>query len=137
VLRPAYVLFPELRHSVLFRAEFGEAIEYESASDKAEALREPVPLLRGYVLPEDAAAAFRLAIESGAGFGVYHLAADDVLGSRPLRQIVRDAFGDDREVSFADLYQEQPRAAPYDSSSARRDLGWLPSKIASNGFQAV
>jgi nucleoside-diphosphate-sugar epimerase len=126
-LRPALVLFPELREGFIDKARnrpFDRPIE---DSRLREALEEPLPLLRSYIFPEDVAAAFRLAAETNfSGYGIYNLAAADILGDEPLEAHVRAAYGAAGQVVFGNIYRSAPSASSLDTGQAWRDLGWSP-----------
>ena len=70
ILRPAWVMFPEILRNVLDElAGLLPPAGPVTAADTAERAREPLPLLRSWVDPVDAARAFRLALGDPAGVG--------------------------------------------------------------------
>lgn len=114
ILRPSYVAFPEM-------------LDFLSGAKGTQAEREaePVPLLRSYVGPEDAARAFALAAEhTYAGIETFLLAAADTFTDEPTLDHLRRAYGSLPTVSRPDLYERNPRASVLDTGRARHVLGW-------------
>ena len=91
--------------------------------------REPWPLLRSYVAPEDAARAFRLALEcAGAPFGVFIITAADTFDPEPTLVHLEKTYGTRIEVRKPEIYAKWPRASAWDITRAREVLGWSPSQ---------
>jgi nucleoside-diphosphate-sugar epimerase len=121
-LRPAWVMVPE---SV-------RRLKAERQGDVAPAIpgrhREPWPLLRSYVAPNDAARAFRLALEcASAPFGVFIITAADTFDPEPTLVHLEKTYGTRIEVRKPDLYERHPRASAWDITRAREVLGFSPS----------
>jgi nucleoside-diphosphate-sugar epimerase len=114
ILRPSYVAFPEM-------------LDFLSGAKGTHAEREaePVPLLRSYVGPEDAARAFALAAERGyAGIETFLLAAADTFTDEPTLDHLRRTYGALPPIRRPELYESNPRASVLDAEKARRVLGW-------------
>jgi nucleoside-diphosphate-sugar epimerase len=130
VLRPAWVMFPEILRNVL--DELAGALPPAgpvTAGDPAERAREPLPLLRSWVDPVDAARAFRLALEMPRASGeVCFITAADTFIPTPTLPYLQGVFGALPEVRRPELYARNPRASAHDSSRARDVLGWSPEK---------
>jgi nucleoside-diphosphate-sugar epimerase len=119
-------MFPEIVRDAL--AQLGGSLPAPGALAEAERLREPLPLLRSHVAPEDAARAFRLALElPRVSCEVLFVAAADTFQPSPTLAYLREAFGALPEVRKPDVYARDPRASAHDSSRARELLGWSPS----------
>jgi nucleoside-diphosphate-sugar epimerase len=117
VLRPSYVAFPEML-GFLSGAK-GTQVEREA---------EPVPLLRSYVSPEDAARAFALAVEhTYARIETFLLAAGDTFTDVPTLDHLRRTYGALPPIRRPQVYKHNPRASVLDNSRARRALGWEPT----------
>ena len=117
ILRPSYVAFPEM---LAFLAGVqGTQVEREA---------EPVPLLRSYVGPEDAARAFALAAEHDyAGIETFLIAAADTFSDEPTLDHLRRTYGTLPPIRRPELYERNPRASVLDNSHARQSLGWRPT----------
>ena len=124
-LRPTMVLFPDM---VTWAAECGLTMGPSSMSAGPAAVPEDVPLLPGYVLPEDAARCFRLALESTAcaAFDQFNVAATDSYALCPTLDLVAHLYGTCPELRRPDVYDADPYASHIDSSRARDVLGWTP-----------
>jgi len=117
ILRPSYVAFPEM---LAFMAG--------TAGTQAAREAEPVPLLRAYVDPEDAARAFALAAEHAyAGIETFLIAATDTFTDEPTLDHLRRTYGTLPPIRRPDLYRQNPRASVLDTEKARRVLGWQPT----------
>jgi nucleoside-diphosphate-sugar epimerase len=129
VLRPAWVMFPDILKNV--RDELAGALPPASpvtAADPAERAREPLPLLRSWVDPGDAARAFRLALEiPRASCEILFVTADDTFQPTPTLPYLEKVFGALPEVRRPDVYARNPHASAHDSGRAREVLGWSPS----------
>jgi nucleoside-diphosphate-sugar epimerase len=129
VLRPAWVMFPEIVRDAL--AQLGGSLPAPGervVADGGERLREPLPLLRSHVAPEDAALAYRLALElPRVAYEVLYVTAADTFHPSPTLPYLREAFGGLPEVRRPDVYARDPRASAHDSSRAREVLGWRPA----------
>lgn len=131
-LRPAYVLYPELLRDILERAckntpTFHPTVPALDRNRWAEALAEPLPMLRSYVLPEDLARAVCAATERDLpGYRTYILAARDVLGDEPAIRYVEAAYGRDSGIALSSIYEHVPDTGLYDTDKACKELGWQP-----------
>jgi UDP-glucose 4-epimerase len=117
ILRPSYVAFPEM-------------LGFLSGAKGTQAEREaePVPLLRSYVAPEDAARAFALAAEHEyGGVETFLVAAADTFTDEPTLDHLRRTYGVLPPIHRSELYERSPRASVLDNSRARRVLGWEPT----------
>jgi nucleoside-diphosphate-sugar epimerase len=118
ILRPSYLAFPEML-----------AFLTGTKGTQAEREAEPVPLLRSYVAPEDAARAFAQAAEHEyAGIETFLIAAADTFTDEPTLDHLRRTYGTVPPVRRPELYERNPRASVLDNSRARRVLGWEPAK---------
>jgi nucleoside-diphosphate-sugar epimerase len=114
ILRPSYVAFPEMLGFLS-----------GATGTQAEREAEPVPLLRSYVGPEDAARGFALAAERGyAGIETFLLAAADTFADEPTLDHLRRTYGALPPIRRPELYEHNPRASVLDTEKARRALGW-------------
>ncbi len=117
VLRPSYVAFPEMR-----------AFMSGATGTQAEREAEPVPLLRAYVGPEDAARAFARAAECDyAGIETLLITAADTFTDEPTLDHLRKTYGALPPIRRPELYERNPRASVLDNSRARQVLGWDPT----------
>ena len=88
---------------------------------------EPLPMLRPWVRPDDAARCFRLALESEhVGFDVFNVGARDSFSPAPTLEVVSSALGATPALRDAALYERFPRAAAFGAGRAERVLGWRP-----------
>jgi nucleoside-diphosphate-sugar epimerase len=118
-LRPTWIMFPDTLARLARRLGPG---------DTSAGRIEPLPLLRSYVAPRDAAAAVRLALARPASpFAVYFIAAHDTFEPRPTLDHLREVYGTLPEIRKPDLYRQHPRASAYDTQRAREELGWTPT----------
>ena len=121
-LRPAWVMFPEILASLVGRLRKGPETGPPPAG------QEPLPLLRGYVDPEDAARAFRLALARPEAAGdIFFITASDTFEAEPTLRHLERLYGSVPEVRKQDAYRQNPHAGVYDTSRAREILGWTPS----------
>jgi UDP-glucose 4-epimerase len=121
-LRPAWVMFPEILASLVGRLRKGPETGPPPAG------QEPLPLLRGYVDPEDAARAFRLALaRPAAAADLFFITARDTFEAEPTLRHLERQYGSVPEIRKPDVYRQNPHAGVYDTSGAREILGWTPS----------
>ena len=121
-LRPAWVMFPEILASLVGRVRKGPETGPPPAG------QEPLPLLRGYVDPEDVARAFRLALaRPAAAADIFFITASDTFEAEPTLQHLERLYGRVPEIRKQDVYRQNPHAGVYDTSRAREVLGWTPS----------
>ena len=122
-LRPAWVMFPEAVRRVKAERQGAEA----AASPGRQ--REPWPLLRAYVAPDDAARAFRLALElSDAAHALFVITAADTFEPSPTLLHLEKTYGVRPDVRRPEVYEKDPRASAWDITRAREVLGWSPSQ---------
>jgi UDP-glucose 4-epimerase len=119
ILRPSYVAFPEM--IAFLSGKSGTQVEREA---------EPVPLLRSYVGPEDAARAFALAAEHKyAGIETVLIAAADTFTDEPTLDHLRRTYGTLPPIRRPEVYERNPRASVLDTEGARRLLGWQSTTL--------
>jgi UDP-glucose 4-epimerase len=117
ILRPSYVAFPEM---LAFMAG--------AQGTQSEREAEPVPLLRSYVGPEDAARAFARATECEyPGIETFLIAAADTFAGEPTLDHLRRTYGTLPPICRPALYEQNPRASVLDAEKARRLLRWEPT----------
>jgi nucleoside-diphosphate-sugar epimerase len=122
-LRPAWVMFPDALRRVIAERR-GMAPPAPPGRH-----REPFPLLRSYVAPDDAARAFRLALElEGLPYGVFIITAADTFEPEPTLVHLERTYGTKLDVRKPEVYASNPRASAWDISRAREVLGWSPSR---------
>jgi len=76
-----------------------------------------------YLHLDDAASALALALESDRqGFEVYHAVAEDVWSARPIRELLKDHFGEKTGLpsDWSDF------RSPVDTDKIRQHFGWSP-----------
>ena len=121
-LRPAWVMFPEILASLVGRLRKGPETGPPPAG------QEPLPLLRGYVDPEDAARAFRLALARPEAAGdIFFITASDTFEAEADAAPSRAAVRKRARGPEPDAYRQNLHAGVYDTSRAREILGWTPS----------
>lgn len=114
ILRPSYVAFPEM---LAFMAG--------AKGTQTDREAEPVPLLRAYVAPQDAARAFACAAEcTYSGIETFLVAADDTFADEPTLDHLRRTYGAQPPIRRSGLYEQNPRASVLDTQKLRRVLGW-------------
>jgi UDP-glucose 4-epimerase len=125
-LRPAWVLFPVSVRRVLDHQR--DAVPQASPLTPGRH-REPLPLLRSYVDPADAARAFRLALElPTTPYLVFIITAADTFEPEPTLLHLEKVYGKPLpRVAKPEIYAENPHASAFDISRAREILGWSPS----------
>lgn len=123
VLRPCYVAFPA---SVPRMAAIHEG--RDDSAQGAAGWQAPLPPLRWFVAPEDAAMCFRLALEADLGFEIFNVSADETFSGEPTLSLVESLFGEAPPVRDPGRFEANPHASPMDASKARRLLGWRPAK---------
>jgi len=119
-LRPAWIVFPNRVH---------EADRHVRALDGAlDRTLRPLPPHRAYVRPDDAARAFRLALETDDdGFDIVNIGAADTMSPLPTLEVIERTFGLRPIVRDPELFRIYPRAAAFSSAYARRRLGFEPT----------
>lgn len=123
VMRPVFVLYPEMEGEVKARAADPEGYKWPAAGGRK-------PPGGGAMLhcidPRDLAVAYRKALELEApGFGPYFLSGPNILAPEPTLERFADKAGlDDVEVRDPALYEENPHAPLYDLREAEAGLGF-------------
>jgi nucleoside-diphosphate-sugar epimerase len=108
VLRPTFILFPH---------------NYPEIATRAELFHRD---LWGWVEPDDVAAAVGLALDKVSGFETFFVSAPNTLVAEPTLDLVRRRFGKPPEIRRPELYRDEPHAALFDISKARRLLDYAP-----------
>ncbi len=122
VLRPVFVLYPQMQGEVRARAADPEAYRGPQAGGPNPAGGGP---LWHYVDPRDAARAFRLALEiQRPRFACYFISSRTTLAPAPTLERLRHYLGRETPVQRPQVYQRNPFAPLYDIESARHDLGY-------------
>ncbi len=123
VLRPVFVLYPEMAGEVAARAADPQGYRWPAAGG-------PNPPGGGpawhYIDPRDAARGFRLALElADARCRTFFLCANETLTPEPTLERLRARLGGVLpEVRRPGLYEANPRAPLYDLTRAREVLGF-------------
>jgi nucleoside-diphosphate-sugar epimerase len=122
VLRPVFVLYPEMEGEVKARA--ADPVHYSGVSAGG-----PNPAGGGpawhYVDPRDAARAFRLALEiKNPRFTTYFISGANTMAPEPTLDRLQHHLGQNPTVRQPDVYKNNPFAPLYDLTAARDDLGF-------------
>jgi nucleoside-diphosphate-sugar epimerase len=122
VLRPVFVLYPDMEGEVKARA--ADPLNYRGVSAGG-----PNPAGGGpawhYVDPRDAARAFRLALEvEKPRFATYFISAASTMAPEPTLERLQRYLGRMPVVRCPELYRSNPLAPLYDLAAARDDLGF-------------
>jgi nucleoside-diphosphate-sugar epimerase len=81
-----------------------------------------------YVTPQDAALAYRGAIEKeGLSFGIYFVSAADSCISVPTLEVVRRLWPSKIEIRKPEVYEANPFASIFDCSAAQQEFGYEPT----------
>ena len=129
-LRPSWVLFPEAARRIIAVQRGGEtaAGAGELTPPRPGRHREPLPVLRSWVAPEDAARAFRLALaRQPKPNAVFLITAAETFEPEPTLPYLERVYGGLPEVRKPEVYARNPSASAFDISRAREILGWSPS----------
>jgi len=122
VLRPVFVLYPEMEGEVKARA--ADPAHYSGVSAGG-----PNPAGGGpawhYVDPRDAARAFRLALEiENPRFAAYFISGMNTMAPEPTLDRLQRHLGQSVAVRRPEVYKNNPFAPLYDLTAARDDLGY-------------
>lgn len=122
VLRPVFVLYPDMEGEVKARAADPSSYHGVSAGGPNPAGGGPA---WHYVDPRDAARAFRLALEvKKTRFATYFISAASTMAPEPTLDRMQRYLGQKPTVRRPELYRNNPFAPLYDLAAAREDLGF-------------
>jgi len=120
-LRPAWIIFPGRE------ADFDRRCREADGGGPLPDGHRPPPPHRAYVRPDDAAAAFRLALDAPLeGAEPLNIGADDTMSPAPTLDVMARTFGPGIAVRAAEAFEE-PRAAAFSNARARASLAWSPT----------
>ena len=128
-LRPTWVVHPEFAYDIARKvaAEDGGKAPPAATHPSWRSDHEPLIPSRTFVTPDDAARAFRLALDAETGpFEAFFVTAKDSFSPLPTVDVVRRSFGVDAEIRDPALFERDPRASLYDIGRTREVLGWEP-----------
>ena len=122
VLRPVFVLYPEMEGEVRARAA-------DPAAYRGVSIGGPNPAGGGpawhYVDPRDVARAFRLALEmEKPRFAAYFISGRNTMAPEPTLERLQRHLGVKVPVRKPDIYARNPFAPLYDLQGARDELGY-------------
>ena len=129
-LRPTYIMFPEIEAMVRAAqatspSEELAELDLRNDSDAIPRRNEPLPLLGGYVRPEDAAKAFALGIKAAwSGFLALFISAPDTFFLEPTATVLEQVYGKIPELRNSKRFDSDPYASVYDTAAAAGKLGW-------------
>jgi nucleoside-diphosphate-sugar epimerase len=122
VLRPVFVLYPEMESEVKARAANPTAYRGVTAGGPNPAGGGPA---WHYVDPRDAARAFRLALEvEKPRFVAYFISGRNTLAPEPTLERLQRYLGVNVPVRWPEIYARNPFAPLYDLQAARDELGY-------------
>jgi nucleoside-diphosphate-sugar epimerase len=123
VMRPVFVLYPDMEGEVKARAADPENYQWPAAGGRQSP---GGGAMLHYIDPRDLAIAYRKALElEDPGFGPYFLCGPNTLAPEPtLERFAAKTRVDDIDVRDAALYQENPYAPLYDLTGAETGLGF-------------
>ena len=125
-LRPSYVAFSDIVRLMVARVQEPERAHFPWMAD-GEYL-EPLQLLRSYILPEDVARCFRLALQAtGIQYDVFFVSAADTFDTTPTLLHIEKTYGKPPEIRKPWIYERNPYASVTDCARARDRLGWEPT----------
>ena len=130
-LRPTWVVHPEFTYDIARKVatEDGGKAPPAASHPSWRADHEPLIPSRTFVTPDDAARAFRMALEAETGpFDAFFVTAKDGFSPLPTVEAVRRSFGVDPEVRDPGLFESDPHASLYDIRRTREHLGWEPQE---------
>lgn len=122
VLRPCFVAFPHLIEEMV------KVYENRDPGHSDGGRPFPLPPLRWFVAPEDAAIGFRLALEANVQFEIFNLSAEDTFTSQPTVDMISELFGEVPPLHGPRRYAQAPHASPMSTEKARAQLGWRPKE---------
>jgi nucleoside-diphosphate-sugar epimerase len=122
VLRPVFILYPEMESEVKARAANPGAYPGVTASGPHPAGGGPA---WHYVDPRDAARAFRLALEvEKPRFAAYFISGRNTMAPKPTLERLQCYLGVKVPVLRPEVYARNPFAPLYDLEAARDELGY-------------
>ena len=122
VLRPVFVLYPEMEGEVKARAANPAAYSGVSAGGPNPAGGGPA---WHYVDPRDAARAFRLSLEvEKPRFAAYFISGRNTMAPEPTVERLQRYLGQNVTVRRPEVYARNPYAPLYDLDAARDELGF-------------
>ena len=122
VMRPVFVLYPDMQGEVIARANDPDGYAWPAAGG-----RKPPGggAMWHYIDPRDLAVAYRMAIEhEDPGFGPYFLCGPNTLAPDPTLQRLRARTGRQSEVRDPAVFRDNPYAPLYDLRPAEIALGF-------------
>ena len=128
-LRPSLVAQPDITWSMAQTASEADGTEPPPAASGAgwRILREPLAITRAFVSPDDAARAFRAALEvRGIRSGSFYVTGPDTCSALKTADAIERTCGRRPAIGDADLYRRHPRASAFDLWPSREVLGWQP-----------
>jgi len=130
-LRPTLIVRPEREAAILAQLALpdpdGDPPEGGVLSASGTAPYGALSATRSYVRSQDAARAFRMALDyDGAGYDVFNVGAADGIGRVDTLARMAAVYGRLPEVRDPALYARDPHASVLDSRRARDRLGWEP-----------
>ncbi len=128
-LRPTLIVRPEREAAILAQLALpdpdSDPPEGINGGDHDTAPYGALSATRSYVRSQDAARAFRLALDhDGAGFDVFNVSAVDSIGREETLTRLRRVYGRLPEIRDPTLYEADPCASVLDIRRARERLGW-------------
>ena len=124
VIRPVFVLYPDIEGEVQARSRHPDTYKWPMAGG-----RNPPGggVMWHYVDPRDLARAFRLALDvDKAPFGPHFISGPNTLAPEPTIDRLARIMGRRIEVRRPEVYARNPFAPLYDLDGARDALGYVP-----------
>jgi UDP-glucose 4-epimerase len=128
-LRPTLIVRPEREAAILAQLSLDDpdSDPPPGHAPDGEAPYGALSVLRSYVRSEDAARAFRLALDRGdKAFDVFNVGAVDGIGREATLARLERAYGRIPEIRAPERFESDPYASVLDSRRARQHLGWEP-----------
>ena len=128
-LRPSLVAQSDITWSMAQTASDADGTEPPPAASGAgwRILREPLAITRAFVSPDDAARAFRAALEvRGIRCGSFYVTGPDTCSALETAEAIKRSCGHRPTIADAELYRRHPRASAFDLRPSKEILGWQP-----------